>query len=554
MQDTFQFLSNMAGGAGEAMYSEGGKGPLKRSASVAGQAMGNLGGAFSIAQQYSPYIAKAQQSLGLRSFDPLSTQARGMSAGLAGGPHVGIGGIGFQSPIGLQSSFPFVNVPEAVQQGYGQTVKQFTTGLAPGISTKTAGSLQDYLTGEGFKRLEEQNPFVDAFKLATDKTYANGEERLPTTEISGELMTQMARYGNTTEENVAVALTEMADAAGKAKISIDDMGQATIEFVNWAKTKGATPSQAVDTAIGFTNATGLRPDVLSTVADQPNFQGMLGANTGIYQPELQGLALQDMGMVLKTFQDVDRLYSGLEFPKQVLPGVEGFQTIISSKEQAEAFKANQMGFPSVEQYREAKEAMKAQGARGTIEQMRQSQRDIEKGTGIVSKLTPAEQEQLRSSPGAFDWEGKFNKRIADREEIMKFLNSKRVEALDIDEEDIERVRTATSARGRKEALDQLLANLEEDKGLKSETTVDVNATIGLTDEAREHFQVEEQSSSQTTSEQNSTATNQGTGNPSKASKHSAKPNKRGPNRRALAAQRRGRNMVDRRMGSLKRAS
>jgi hypothetical protein len=335
-QDTLNMLANVTGRGSQMGALQGSGGP-----SIAANALGGASGLLNIAQGYSPYIARAQQALGV-NFAPQALQSQGQSLGLrrTSGADVnlpfGLGG--FQIP---GSQF-FGQAGGTMAQ---QNIRSLGAGIQPGISVMESQEFQDALNELGWTNQDVVGNLSDTYtKLKSDMG-----QTLPSASVTASMMDQSIRYGNTPFSDLEDTFRNMDQAAQAANMKLDEFAQGLDQAGNYLQGKGLSYNQGVQAATNISSLTDMPPEIVQQVMDAPLWQSTALGRYGVL-PEAQGAIAQNpqafMGTTMRTINQMMGAYKGA-FQNVNVPVKLGGQVVgqdqISSRMQAMSMVAPQLG-------------------------------------------------------------------------------------------------------------------------------------------------------------------------------------------------------------------
>jgi hypothetical protein len=305
----------------------------------------------------------------------------GMDAGTALGysPQNGIGPsniFGFRNPLAMFTS-------SAGKQGLGMNLDALTMSrFGTGMSTGQAKEAYESAAGMGFSN--QQSGFLG---LTT-----GGDLENVTHGFMAPLMRQGAsaqsiapflealKTGTVSLKELRESMKGLTGAAQESRQTVDQMAQGLQQYTTTAVEHGATPQQGINAGMGFTNMTGLSPEVMSNVMQSPLYQAGAMAQTGA-MPGNIGQLSGPMGTEVLLHQ-MDLLKKNIN-----MPGIRDPKTgkVIagSAKEQNLGFIAQQLGMTTAE-------AQSLEERKPKIEAQADAQRAIEPGSAWNNVLKGGE--------------------------------------------------------------------------------------------------------------------------------------------------------------------
>lgn len=153
--------------------------------------------------------------------------------------------------------------------------------------------------------------------------------------------TEALRNANDSIPSLTTALAGMGQAAQAAKVTTDQYNTSLLEFAQSQVANGGTTGQAAQTGMDFTAATGMLPSVLSTLQNNPVYQGLMMGMNGVLPSDIGNLT---PGAQLQGVQSLLNLYGkglgGLNTNKY--ENVGGVKVVSSYGNSAEAAQIAQM--------------------------------------------------------------------------------------------------------------------------------------------------------------------------------------------------------------------
>jgi hypothetical protein len=315
-----------------------------------GAASTGVGGALDIARQYSPYAATLGQFLGIPGdiIKPSGTAQLMQNFGVTANT-----GIAAYQPGNMLNQGKFT-------LGMTGQALGMVTGSGGRITPDEAWQAMSQLGGEGIRPGAEMDQYTGMYQRIRTAGQA-----LP------ENWAQLAREGtrqgtpgswNQTEK----ALTGLMDAADKAGVSIDQMGQSVAQVSEELTNMGATKGAAENAAVQFSSITGMPPEVQTQAMQNPLWQAAYIGQGGF--PGLEGLfASKDPAaatrLTSQTAGQYMKMFRGT-FQNQKIKTQYG-TTVISGKEQDQALAAQMMGV-SPDQFKQILRQQKASRELGNL--------------------------------------------------------------------------------------------------------------------------------------------------------------------------------------------
>jgi hypothetical protein len=257
---------------------------------------------------------------------------------------------GFGSHIGPMR-LPFIN--PAARKGISASLDSgLNAALTPGISMQQDLKMKAELTEMGwYDGTKDADTLLGdgAEFLGIGKNGMSGMREIMSkdpalmTETAKQMMDQSLRSGISSMEEFNATLFKTRDAAMAANVSVEQMQVSMQAMGEWSAQHGGTRQQGYNSAVNFSQATGMPAEVGQTLLENQYVTGRIYRDTGV-MPEMQGL-LSPATLVDSQMSAVNEMYNNVgTFGTQTVRDKQGnVIDIVSGREQKAAMTAEALG-------------------------------------------------------------------------------------------------------------------------------------------------------------------------------------------------------------------
>jgi hypothetical protein len=329
-QNTLQIMAQMLGRGAYAQRNTGGT----------GNALGSTAAVFQRMANAAPMMAHAQQTMARRGFD-LSGDNLERVAYLTGAATPGTIGV---PGTGIRVINP-LDVGVARAKGlYGLGQMAMEAGAQGSyLRTGQAAQLAGEMVNRGFGRETTINALRGPLSHLRGSTRAQMD---PATLVDEWQKATMA--GGESMDRFVQSMDSVVPAARAARMNVDEMNASLAEHAEAVQSLGGTYVGGRIAGANFATTTGLPPQVLTQLMNDPLNQGLIFGQTGM-MPQLQGMLPSSMQAQqgIGSLRMLTNMYSaGLDDRHINIPG--GGHMTISAERQAQALAGQAMGLDSQE--------------------------------------------------------------------------------------------------------------------------------------------------------------------------------------------------------------